>query len=103
MLTAPRTLIALGAVTAAGAVASVFWWRDRNQDLERCEAEAARCVNQSQIEGQERSALGISAALGAVSVGLLAAGATWLAKEKHKQGSLELSLSPRAFRLRFAF
>ncbi|MFT3928471.1 MAG: hypothetical protein QM778_38435 [Myxococcales bacterium] len=104
----PRRLLAVGVVTLAASAVMFGWWRGRVSKREKCEADLARCTNLSDLQSEERATLGVGIGLAAVSVGLIAAGATWLVREK---SDAKLALDPQldvtrrtaALRLRYRF
>lgn len=105
----PRKMIGMGIAGVLASGAAFAWWRGRVGAREKCEADLERCTNLSTLKTQERALLGIGISVAAVSVGLVAAGATWLAQAKRRrpagapQAELDLGHRGGAFRLSFRF
>jgi hypothetical protein len=83
-LRAPRRLLVAGVGLALATAGTLIWWGDRADARDRCDQDPTRCTNTDRLEREERTALGVSVALGTVSAGLIVAGATWLAREKRQ-------------------
>lgn len=104
----PRKMIGMGVAGLLASGAAFAWWRGRVGAREDCEADIERCTNLSTLKTQERALLGIGISMAAVSVGLIAAGATWLgnAKRSRSQGpraEFDLNRRAGAFKLSFRF
>lgn len=98
---AARTLLALGGVAAASAVAGVFWWLDSKDGREACEADAARCTNRAQLVRHERSAIAATAALSAMALSFVATGATLLRNLRRVQQA-QVSFQRRQVQVTFS-
>lgn len=105
----PRKMIGMGVAGLLASGGAFAWWRGRVGAREDCEAQLYRCTNLSTLKAEERALLGIGVSMAAISVGLIAAGATWLAHAKRSRPlatpQAELDLGHRAgqFKLSFRF
>lgn len=66
------------AVAGAGAIGTGFWWRDRNGEIDACDARAD-CLNRDRLTTERNATMGVAlglsvAALALVTVGLLTMG-----------------------------
>jgi tetratricopeptide (TPR) repeat protein len=108
-LTAPRSLIIVGAVMAAAAVGSAGWLIERSGAREdRCLRDQDACENFERVQREKRAALGLTISLSVAAVGMLTGGAIWLRKRKQAGVALrDLQVQTSAHQwlgtLRFAF
>lgn len=62
-----------GGVAGVGAVVSGLWWRDRNSELDACDARPD-CLNRDRLETERNATVGVALGLSVAAVGLLTAG-----------------------------
>ncbi len=61
------------AVAGAGAIGTGFWWRDRNAELDACDARAD-CLNGDRLTTERNATMGVALGLSAAALALLAVG-----------------------------
>jgi tetratricopeptide (TPR) repeat protein len=88
-LGAPRSLLIVGAVLAAGAIGSAGWWIQRSGAREdRCLHDQQLCQNFEVVQREKRAAIGLTISLSVAAVGFLTGGGLWL--HKRKEGGVAL-------------
>jgi tetratricopeptide (TPR) repeat protein len=90
-LTAPRTLIVLGAALAGASIGTAQWWVNRSDAYDACLDPTPPCENPDQIKSERAAAIGLTLALDAAAITLMASGGAWLARRKRAS---RLSLGP---------
>jgi tetratricopeptide (TPR) repeat protein len=81
-LTAPRTLIVLGATLAGASIGTAQWWAQRDDAVEACEAPTPPCENGDTIRSERAAAIAVTLALDAAAITLMVSGGAWLARRK---------------------
>ena len=66
--TAAIVMLAGAGVLAAGAIAGVFWWLDRNGELDRCRNAGSACGNEETLESERGVAAGATVAFTAAAL-----------------------------------
>lgn len=107
-LTAPRTLIVLGAVLVGATIGTAIWLTGREQDWQDCDNNRGGvCQNRDEVGPQRNAAWATTVVLGVASLSLLTAGSVMLVKRKRRPRldgvATQLGAHQFAMRARFVF
>ena len=86
-------LFTTAAVAGAGAVGTGLWWRDRNSEIDVCDARRAECLNRDRLRTERNALVGVTLGLAVASAGLLTVGLLTLEVEDD-DGEARLSCAP---------